>query len=72
MTEKQRDYLKALIAEEREHGMFDVSNGVIRDLGGKDWESKYESVSNAVVSNAIKVLNFSIHQSSWAIEHGYE
>ena len=72
MTKKQRDYLKALIAEEQEHGMFDISDGVIRDLGGKDWESKYESVSNAVVSEAIKVLKFSINQSLWAIEHGYE
>ena len=72
MTEKQRDYLKALIAEEREHGMFDVSDSVIFDLGGKYWERHYEMIPNSVVNNAIKVLNFSIHQSHWAIEHGYE
>lgn len=72
MTEKQKDYLKALIAEEREHGMFDVSDSVIWDLGGKYWESHYDMIPNETVSKAIKVLKFSIHQSNWAIEHGYE
>ena len=72
MTEKQKDYLKALIAEEQDHGEFGNSELVIKALGGEYWENYYEIIPNSIVDNAIKMLKFSIHQSNWAIEHGYE
>ena len=73
MTEKQRDYIKSLIADEREFGMFDRADGVEKMLG-KNWEKNYKAISNAAVNKAIKELQESMTQSewAWAIEHGYE
>ena len=72
MTIKQRDYLKSVIEEEKEFGMFEMADSVIKMLGGKYWEKHYGNISNDIVSDAIKILKNSITQSTWAIEHGYE
>ena len=71
MTIKQREYIKALIDEEREYGAFGRADFVIATLGGDNWEDKYELIPNSAVSKAINLLQESIHQNLWALENGY-
>lgn len=71
MTIKQREYVKALIEEERDHGEFGIADSVITTLGGDNWENMYESIPNYIVSRVIDTLHESIHENSWALENGY-
>lgn len=71
MTIKQKEYIKVLIEEERDHGFFQIADASIVKLGGDNWEENYESIPNSVVSEVIASLKESIHQNPGAWELGY-
>lgn len=72
MTEKQKEYIKALLEQEGDYGFLNCEESAINLLGGDNWESNYKNIPHATASKVIQMLNESQHQSEWAIAHGYE
>ena len=71
MTYMQKEYIKKLLEQESEFGLFNCSFDAIKKLGGLEWEKNYENISHNTTSEVIKMLNDSLHQSKWAWNNGY-
>lgn len=71
MTEKQKDYIKILLENEGDYGVFRRVPEALKLLGGQDWEKHYEDISYAVTSSVIDMLRESQSEDDWSWNNGY-